>query len=203
VLGGVQSLHTNSMDETLALPSEQAVMVALRTQQIIAEESGVTNTADPLGGSYAIEALTSRIETEAEEYIRQIDAMGGVVRAIELGFPQKEIAEAAYHFQRQLDRGEKVMVGVNKHQTGEEPPMELLRIDPTIEERQVARVRAFKQARDQGRVRERLGAVRAACQDGSNLMPVLIAAVKDGVTLGEVCDVYREEFGVYRDPAWV
>jgi methylmalonyl-CoA mutase N-terminal domain/subunit len=191
------------MDETLALPSEQAVMVALRTQQIIAEESGVTNTADPLGGSYAIEALTSRIETEAEEYIRQIDAMGGVVRAIELGFPQKEIAEAAYHFQRQLDRGEKVMVGVNKHQTGEEPPMDLLRIDPTIEERQAARVRAFKQARDQGRVRERLGAVRAACKDGSNLMPVLIAAVKDGVTLGEVCDVYREEFGVYRDPAWV
>jgi methylmalonyl-CoA mutase N-terminal domain/subunit len=203
VLGGVQSLHTNSMDETLALPSEQAVMVALRTQQIIAEESGVTNTADPLGGSYAIEALTSRIETEAEEYIRQIDAMGGVVRAIELGFPQKEIAEAAYHFQRQLDRGEKVMVGVNKHETGEEAPMELLRIDPTIEERQVARVRAFKQARDQDRVRERLGAVRAACKDGSNLMPVLVAAVKDGVTLGEVCDVYREEFGVYHDPAWV
>jgi methylmalonyl-CoA mutase N-terminal domain/subunit len=203
VLGGVQSLHTNSMDETLALPSEQAVMVALRTQQIIAEESGVTNTADPLGGSYAIEALTSRIETEAEEYIRQIDAMGGVVRAIELGFPQKEIAEAAYHFQRQLDRGEKVMVGVNKHETGEEAPMELLSIDPTIEERQVARVRAFKQARDQDRVRERLGAVRAACKDGSNLMPVLVAAVKDGVTLGEVCDVYREEFGVYHDPAWV
>jgi methylmalonyl-CoA mutase N-terminal domain/subunit len=129
--------------------------------------------------------------------------MGGVVRAIELGFPQKEIAEAAYHFQRQLDRGEKVMVGVNKYQTGEEPPMELLRIDPTIEGRQVARVRAFKQARDQDHVRERLGAVRAACKDGSNLMPVLIAAVKDGVTLGEVCDVYREEFGVYRDPAWV
>jgi methylmalonyl-CoA mutase N-terminal domain/subunit len=203
VLGGVQSLHTNSMDETLALPSEQAVMVALRTQQIIAEESGVTNTADPLGGSYAVEALTTRIENEAEDYIRQIDAMGGIVRAIELGFPQKEIAEAAYHFQRQLDRGEKVMVGVNKYQMGEEPPMELLRIDPAIEERQAARVRAFKQTRDQARARERLGAVRAACKDGTNLMPVLIAAVKDGVTLGEVCDVYREEFGVYRDPAWV
>ncbi len=203
VLGGVQSLHTNSMDETLALPSEQAVMVALRTQQIIAEESGITNTADPLGGSYAVEALTSRIEAEAEEYIRQIDAMGGIVRAIELGFPQKEIAEAAYHFQRQLDRGEKVMVGVNKYQLGDEPPIELLRIDPEIEERQAARVRAFKQSRDQGRARERLAAVRAACRDGSNVMPVLIAAVKDGVTLGEVCDVYREEFGVYRDPAWL
>jgi methylmalonyl-CoA mutase N-terminal domain/subunit len=203
VLGGVQSLHTNSMDETLALPSEQAVMVALRTQQIIAEESGVTNTADPLGGSYAIEALTSRIEADAEDYIRQIDAMGGIVRAIELGFPQKEIAEAAYHFQRQLDRGEKVMVGVNKYQMGDEPTIDILKIDPEIEERQSARVRAFKAARDQSKVRERLAAVRDACRDGSNLMPRLIAAVKDGVTLGEVCDVYREEFGVYRDPAWV
>jgi methylmalonyl-CoA mutase, N-terminal domain len=203
VLGGVQSLHTNSMDETLALPSEQAVMVALRTQQIIAEESGVTNTADPFGGSYAVEALTSRIEAEAEDYIRQIDAMGGIVRAIELGFPQKEIAEAAYHFQRQLDRGEKVMVGVNKYQAGEQPPMDLLHIDPTLEERQASRVRAFKEARDQDRVREHLATVRAACRDGANLMPPLIAAVKDGVTLGEVCDVYRDEFGIYRDPAWI
>jgi methylmalonyl-CoA mutase N-terminal domain/subunit len=203
VLGGVQSLHTNSMDETLALPSEQAVMVALRTQQIIAEESGVTNTVDPLGGSYAVEALTNRIEQEAEAYIRQIDAMGGMVRAIEVGFPQKEIAEAAYKFQQQFDRGEKVMVGVNKYQLDDEPPMELLRIDPALEGRQAARVTAFKQARDQARVRERLAAVRAACRDSSNLMPHLIAAVKDGVTLGEVCDVYRDEFGVYRDPAWL
>jgi methylmalonyl-CoA mutase N-terminal domain/subunit len=203
VLGGVQSLHTNSMDETLALPSEQAVMVALRTQQIIAEESGVTNTADPLGGSYAIEALTSRIEADAEDYIRQIDAMGGIVRAIELGFPQKEIAEAAYHFQRQLDRCDKAMVGVNKYQAGDEPPMDLLRIAPELEERQAARVRAFKHARDQKRAAERLAAVRAACRDGANLMPPLIAAVKDGVTLGEICDVYRDEFGVYHDPAWL
>jgi methylmalonyl-CoA mutase, N-terminal domain len=203
VLGGVQSLHTNSMDETLALPSEQAVMVALRTQQIIAEESGVTNTADPLGGSWAVEALTDRIEREAEDYIRQIDAMGGIIRAIELGFPQKEIAEAAYVFQRQLDRGEKVMVGVNKYRNDDEPSLELLRISHDVEERQAARVRDFKARRDQTRARARLDAVRAACRDGSNLMPLLIAAVKDGVTLGEVCDVYREEFGVYRDPAWV
>ena len=203
VLGGVQSLHTNSLDETLALPSEQAVMVALRTQQIIAEESGVTNTVDPLGGSYAVEALTNRIEDEAREYIRQIDAMGGIVHAIELGFPQKEIAEAAYRFQQQLDRGEKVMVGVNKYPLESEPPLEILRIDPGVEERQTARVRAFKQARNQGKVRERLASVRAACRDGANLMPPLIAAVQDGVTLGEVCDVYREEFGVYRDPAWL
>jgi methylmalonyl-CoA mutase N-terminal domain/subunit len=203
VLGGVQSLHTNSMDETLALPSEQAVMVALRTQQIIAEETGVTNTVDPVGGSYAIEALTNRIEAEASEYIRQIDAMGGIVRAIELGFPQKEIAEAAYRYQQQLDRGEKVMVGVNKYDGAEEPPLEILRIDPGLEERQSARVRAFKQARDQTQARARLAAVRGACRDGQNLMPPLIAAVKDGVTLGEVCDVYREEFGVYHDPAWL
>jgi methylmalonyl-CoA mutase N-terminal domain/subunit len=203
VLGGTQSLHTNSMDETLALPSEQAVMVALRTQQIIAEESGVTNTSDPLGGSYAVEALTDRIEREAAAYIRQIDEMGGIIRAIDLGFPQKEIAEAAYHFQRQFDRGEKVMVGVNKYQHDDEPDMDILRIDPTLEERQTARVRAFKHARDQARVEAGIAAVRAACRGGSNLMPPLIAAVKDGVTLGEVCDVYREEFGVYRDPAWV
>jgi len=203
VLGGVQSLHTNSMDETLALPSEQAVMVALRTQQIIAEESGVTNTVDPLGGSYAIEALTARIEEEAEDYIRRIDEMGGIVRAIELGFPQKEIAEAAYRFQQQLDRGEKVMVGVNKYQSATEGPMEILRIDPGLEERQAARVRAYKVARDQAAAQARLDAVRAGCRDGTNLMPLLMAAVRDGVTLGEICDVYRDEFGVYRDPAWI
>jgi methylmalonyl-CoA mutase, N-terminal domain len=203
VLGGVQSLHTNSMDETLALPSENAVMVALRTQQIIAEESGVTNTVDPLGGSYAIEALTNRIEAEALDYIEQIDRMGGIIRAIEVGFPQKEIAEAAYHFQRQFDRNEKVMVGVNRYQNDDKPSIDILRIHAEVEERQTARVRAFKAARDQDRVTARLAEVREACRDGANLMPRLIAAVKDGVTLGEVCDVYRDEFGVYRDPAWI
>ncbi|MCC6765997.1 MAG: methylmalonyl-CoA mutase, partial [Deltaproteobacteria bacterium] len=203
VLGGVQSLHTNSMDETLALPSEQAVMVALRTQQIIAEESGVTNTVDPLGGSWAIEALTNRIEAEALDYIEQIDRMGGIVRAIELGFPQKEIAEAAYRFQQQLDRGEKVMVGVNRYHVDEKPAIDILRIHHEVEDTQVARVKAFKAARDQQRATARLADVRAACRDGRNLMPLLVEAVKDGVTLGEVCDVYRDEFGVYRDPAWL
>jgi methylmalonyl-CoA mutase N-terminal domain/subunit len=203
VLGGVQSLHTNSMDETLALPSEQAVMVALRTQQIIAEESGVTNTVDPLGGSWAIEALTNRIEAEALDYIEQIDRMGGVVRAIELGFPQKEIAEAAYRFQQQFDRNEKIMVGVNRYQVDEKPSMDLLRIHHDVENKQVTRVKAFKAARDQQRAAGRLADVRAACRDGRNLMPFLIEAVKDGVTLGEICDVYRDEFGVYRDPAWL
>jgi methylmalonyl-CoA mutase N-terminal domain/subunit len=191
------------MDETLALPSEPAVMVALRTQQIVAEESGVTNTVDPLGGSWAIEALTNRIEAEALDYIQQIDRMGGIVRAIELGFPQKEIAEAAYHFQQQLDRGEKVMVGVNRYQVDEKPEIDLLRIHHEVEDKQVARVKAFKAARDQQRVRARLADVRAACRDGRNLMPLLVDAVKDGVTLGEICDVYRDEFGVYRDPAWL
>jgi len=203
VLGGVQSLHTNSMDETLALPSENAVMVALRTQQIIAEESGVTNTVDPLGGSWAIEALTNRVEAEALDYIERIDAMGGIVRAIDLGFPQKEIAEAAYRFQQQLDRKEKVMVGVNRYQTDEKPSIDILRIHAEVEDKQVARVKAFKAKRDAARCTSRLADVRAACKDGRNLMPFLVAAVKDGVTLGEICDVYRDEFGVYRDPAWL
>lgn len=203
VLGGVQSLHTNSMDETLALPSENAVMVALRTQQIIAEESGVTNTVDPLGGSWAIEALTDRIEAEARDYIERIDAMGGIVRAIDLGFPQKEIAEAAYRFQQQLDRKEKVMVGVNRYQTDDKPSIDILRIHADVEDTQVARVKAFKAKRDGARCASRLADVRSACKDGQNLMPLLVAAVKDGVTLGEICDVYRDEFGVYRDPAWL
>ena len=203
VLGGVQSLHTNSMDETLALPSEQAVLVALRTQQIIAEETGVSNVADPLGGSWAVEALTDRMEREASDYIRQIDEMGGMIRAIELGFPQKEIAEASYRYQKQLERGEKVMVGINKHRTAEEPPMELLRLDHDLEPKQVERVRARKRARDQGRVRDALAGVRSAAADGRNLMPPILDAVRVEGTVGEIADVFREVFGEYRDPAWV
>jgi methylmalonyl-CoA mutase N-terminal domain/subunit len=203
VLGGVQSLHTNSMDETLALPSEQAVLVALRTQQIIAEETGVTNVADPLGGSWALEALTDRIEAEALAYIRRIDEHGGMIRAIELGFPQKEIAEASYRYQKQLERGEKVMVGVNKHQVAEEPPLEVLRLDPELERRQVERVRARKKARPQGRARDALAAVRQAALGTTNLMPPLLDAVRVECTVGEIADVFRDVFGEYRDPAWV
>jgi methylmalonyl-CoA mutase N-terminal domain/subunit len=203
VLGGVQSLHTNSLDETLALPSEQAVMVALRTQQILAEESGVTNVIDPLGGSWAVEALTERMEREARAYIDRIDEMGGMLRAIELGFPQKEIADAAYLYQQQLDRGEKVVVGVNRYQMPEERPPELLRIPLDVETRQVERVRRFKAARDVRAVREARARVREAAVSGANLMPPLIDAVKAGVTVGEICDVYREVFGEYRDPGWV
>ncbi|MFQ5667096.1 MAG: methylmalonyl-CoA mutase [Candidatus Binatia bacterium] len=203
VLGGTQSLHTNSMDETLALPSEQAVLVALRTQQIIAEETGVTNTVDPLGGSYAIEALTDRLEREARAYIDRIDELGGIVRAIELGYPQKEIGEASYHYQQQLDRGEKVVVGVNRHLLEAEPPIEVLRINPDVEGRQARRVRERKRTRNCTAVREALASVEEAATDGKNLMPPIIAAVQQECTVGEIADVFRSVFGVYRDPAWL
>jgi methylmalonyl-CoA mutase N-terminal domain/subunit len=203
VMGGVQSLHTNSLDETLALPSEQAAMVALRTQQIIADESGVTNVVDPLGGSWAIEALTDRMEREALAYIRRIDELGGMLRAIEVGFPQKEIADAAYVYQQQLDRGEKIMVGMNRYQTPGEPPPELLRVPLEVETRQAERVRRFKERRDGPAAGAARARVREAAASGANLMPPLIAAVKAGCTVGELSDVYREVFGEYRDPGWV
>jgi methylmalonyl-CoA mutase N-terminal domain/subunit len=203
VLGGTQSLHTNSLDETLALPSEQAVLVALRTQQIIADETGVTNFVDPLGGSYAVEALTDRLEKEAFAYIHRIDELGGIIKAIELGYPQQEIAEAAYRYQQQLDRGEKIMVGANKYQTAEGPPLELLRIGADVERKQTPRVRERKQARDTKAVRAALEQVRRAAGDDSNLMPPIIEAVKQECTVGEISDVFRDVFGVYRDPAWL
>lgn len=203
VLGGVQSLHTNSMDETLALPTEQTVMVALRTQQIIAEESGVTSIIDPLGGSCAVEALTNRMEEEAFAYIRRIDELGGIIRAIELGYPQKEIADAAFRYQQQLDAGEKVIVGVNKYQVPEERPIEILKVDPEVERRQVERVRKIKRERNQAAAGEKLARVREAACSGENLMPPIIDAVKSYCTVGEISDVFREVFGVYRDPAWL
>jgi len=201
--GGTQSLHTNGYDEALALPTERAAKIALRTQQIIAEESGVTNTVDPLGGSWAIEALTNRIETEALDYIEQIDRMGGIVRAIELGFPQKEIADAAYVYQQQLDQHVKSMVGVNCYQVPEERPTGLLRVPLEVETRQADRVRRVKRERNGTAAREALARVRAAAESGENLMPVLIPAVKAMCTVGEISDVYRQAFGEYRDPAWL
>ena len=204
VLGGTQSLHTNSMDETLALPTEQAVMVALRTQQIIAEESGVTNTIDPLGGSWAIEALTDRIEQEALAYIERIDELGGIINAISTGYPQKEIADSAYRYQQQLDAGEKIIVGVNKYQVPpEERSLDILRIEPEVKRSQIERVKKLKAERNQATVTEHLGRVHAAARNGTNLMPPLIEAVKASCTLGEISDVYRDVFGVYRDPAWL
>ena len=201
VLGGVQSLHTNSFDETLALPTEESVMVALRTQQIIAEESGIANTVDPLGGSYAVEALTDAIEKAAEVYIAEIDRRGGMVKAIEQGYPQLEIAEAAYRDQQRFDRGEQVIVGLNKYTVPEERPVDILRIPIELEPRQIDRVRRFKQGRDRVRVREALERVRAAAQTDENLMPPLVSAVQVGCTVGEISDVYRTVFGEYRDPA--
>jgi methylmalonyl-CoA mutase, N-terminal domain len=203
ILGGVQSLHTNSLDETLALPSEQAVMVAMRTQQILAEESGVTNVVDPLGGSWAVEALTDRMEHEARQYIDRIDQLGGMVRAIEAGYPQREIAEAAYVYQQQIERGEKTVVGVNRYQVPEERPPELLRVPLEVETRQVDRVRRVKRERGAAAAREALARVRGAAEGGENLMPALVAAVKALCTVGEISDVYREVFGTYRDPAWL
>ncbi|HSY79488.1 MAG TPA: methylmalonyl-CoA mutase family protein [Verrucomicrobiae bacterium] len=203
VLGGIQSLHTNSMDETLALPTEQAVMVALRTQQVIAEETGVTNTIDPFGGSYAVEALTDRMEREANEYIRRIDEMGGMVKAIETGYPQREIAEAAFHFQRQLEQGIKIVVGVNKYSIPEEIPIATLKIDPEIEERQIQRVRKVKRERNSVAVKEALARVSEACRSGENLMEPICEAVRRDATVGEVSDIFRAEFGVYTDPGWI
>jgi methylmalonyl-CoA mutase, N-terminal domain len=203
VMGGVQSLHTNSMDETLALPTEQAVMVALRTQQIIAEETGVTNTIDPMGGSYAVEALTDRMEREAFDYIRRIDEMGGMIKAVETGYPQREIAEAAFHYQRQLEKDVKIVVGVNKYSIPEEIPIETLRIDAAIEEKQVQRVRKMKRDRDSGAHKSALRRVAEACRSGENLMDPICEAVRRDATVGEISDIFRTEFGVYTDPGWL
>jgi methylmalonyl-CoA mutase N-terminal domain/subunit len=200
VLGGVQSLHTNSMDETLSLPTEDAVRVALRTQQIIAEESGVTNVIDPLGGSYYIERLTTEIENEALAYIHQIDALGGMLKAVEIGFPQKEIAEAAYQFQLDIDAREQTIVGVNKYQEGGEQEIPTLKIDHSVEKEQIERVKAFKARRDPIKHSQSLKNIDAACRENRNVVPILIDAVADGVTLGEVSDIYRDVFGVYTDP---
>jgi methylmalonyl-CoA mutase, N-terminal domain len=203
VMGGVQSLHTNSMDETLALPTEAAVMVALRTQQIIAEETGVTNTIDPLGGSYAVEALTDRMESEAMDYIRRIDELGGMLHAIEIGYPQREIAEAAFNYQRQLEQGVKTVVGVNKYQVPEEIPIPMLKIDHELEERQIQRVRKMKRERNSVAVKEALALVVEACRSGENLMEPICEAVRRETTVGEISDVFRSEFGVYKDPGWI
>jgi len=200
VLGGAQSLHTNSYDETWALPTEEAVTVALRTQQIIAEESGVPLTIDPLGGSYYLEALTDQMEEAAWAYIRRIDELGGIIRAIDQGYPQREIADTAYRHQLMEDRGEKTVVGVNKYVMANEKPIQYLRIDEAVELEQIEKVKRLKASRDQSKVERRLKQVAEAGRNGQNLMPVLIDAVKDYVSLGEISDVYREVFGLYREP---
>ncbi|HCJ10138.1 MAG TPA: methylmalonyl-CoA mutase, partial [Clostridiales bacterium] len=201
VLGGTQSLHTNSMDEAMALPTEKAVKIALRTQQILAEETGVANTIDPLAGSYFVESLTNRMEEEAQAYFDRIEALGGVIRAIEKGFFQREIADAAYRFQRQVQSGELSVVGVNCYVESEPGRIELLKIPPEVEERQLERLREVKARRDPGRVREALEAVRERARSKENMMPVFLEAVKAYATLGEIIGVLREEFGEYQEPA--
>jgi methylmalonyl-CoA mutase, N-terminal domain len=202
VLGGTQSLHTNSMDETLALPSEKAVKIALRTQQIIAHETGVANTIDPLGGSYFVEALTDRMEREAEAYFEKIDALGGVIPAIEAGFFQREIADAAYHYQMQLDSKEKIIVGVNEYvEENEQIEIPILQISPDVEVKQRKRLAEVRAGRDQQAVTESLEILRRAAQDGGNLFPPLIACTKRYVTLGEMCSALAEVFGIYEEPA--
>ncbi|MEW6032215.1 MAG: methylmalonyl-CoA mutase family protein [Bacillota bacterium] len=201
VLGGTQSLHTNSMDEAMALPSAHAVKIALRTQQILAEETGVANTVDPLAGSYFVEALTNDMEREAQAYFERIEALGGVIPAIEKSFFQREIADAAYRFQRQVQSGEVSVVGVNRYVEKETGRIELLKISPEVERRQIERLREVKARRDHGRVRDALQAVRDQARGRGNMMPVFLEAVKAYATLGEIMGVLREEFGEYREPA--
>jgi methylmalonyl-CoA mutase N-terminal domain/subunit len=200
VLGGTQSLHTNALDEVLALPTEQAASIALRTQQIIAEESGVANTIDPLGGSFLVERLTKDMEEEAFEYIGKIDGMGGMVAAIEKNYPQKEIADSAYRYQKRMEGGEKTVVGVNKYITVEELPVETLEIQAELQEKQIQWTNQVKNRRDNKRVKAALEKLGEAAQRDDNLMYYIIDAVREYATLQEICDVFRGVLGVYRDP---
>jgi methylmalonyl-CoA mutase N-terminal domain/subunit len=199
VLGGSQSLHTNSLDETYALPSEEAVTIALRTQQIIAHESGVINCIDPLGGSYFVEELTGEMEKDAWEYIRKIDDMGGMVKAIELGFPQKEIADSAYSYQKAVEKKEKIIVGVNAYEMKHEP-IPFLKIDETAAKQHLARLRDVKKTRNNARVKEKLLELKKAASDKRNLMPYILSCVKTYATLGEIMDSLREVYGEYQEP---
>ena len=199
VLGGTQSLHTNSYDEAYALPSQQAVTVALRTQQLIAHESGVADTVDPLGGAYYIEYLTDQIEEKAQKYIEQIDKQGGAVAAIEKGFMQREITESAYKHQKEVEAKKRVIVGVNDFKTEDEVPIKLLRVDPKAERQLIEHLARLKEQRDNGKVSEALGNLRRAAEDEkTNLIPLMLTAVKEYVTLGEICNTLREVFGEYK-----
>jgi len=203
VLGGTQSLHTNSMDETLALPTEKAVTVALRTQQIIREESGAANTIDPLAGSYYLEWLTDRMEEKAMEYIAKIDDMGGMISAIENGFPQKEIAESAYRYQCETDALERTIVGVNRYRIEEKSDMAVLKIDERTENRHIANLQEVRRKRNNKTAQENLKNLSRAAKGRDNLMPFILECVRSYCTIGETCDTLREVFGTYRDPAWV
>jgi methylmalonyl-CoA mutase, N-terminal domain len=200
VLGGTQSMHTNSWDEALALPTEDAVRIALRTQQVIAHETGVVNTIDPLGGSYYVEHLTSELERQAYDYFDRIERLGGVVEAIKANFFQAEIAEAAFRYQREVETGERIVVGVNRYQSEAEPEVEIHRSDPALERAQVARVQGLRARRDSAAVESTLAALRAAAAaEGENLMHPIVAAARAYVTMGEMCDAFREVWGTWRE----
>ena len=199
VLGGTQSLHTNSLDETFALPTEEAVTIALRTQQIIAEESGVTNTIDPLAGSYFVEWMTDRVEEEAMGYIQKIDDFGGMVEAVERGYPQREIAASAYRLQRQVESGEKTVVGVNIYEQDEQPDIPTLRVDESIQKEQIESLAKVKAERDDTRVSGALAAIADACRGDRNVMPSIIDAAKAYCTEQEICDVFRDVYGQHQD----
>lgn len=199
VLGGTQSLHTNSRDEALALPSEEAVTVALRTQQIIAHESGVANTIDPLGGSYYVEKLTDELEAEAADYIEKVEALGGVIPAIEQGWIQRQIEEAAYRFGQEVERGERIIVGVNKFTSEAETPIELLKIDENVEKDQIRKLKEVKESRDNALVKQHLKAIADAARGTDNLMPFILDAVRAYASIGEICDSLRSVFGEYQE----
>ncbi|MFQ5797941.1 MAG: methylmalonyl-CoA mutase, partial [Bacteroidota bacterium] len=201
VLGGTQSLHTNAMDETLALPTDKSAKIALRTQQILAHEIGVSNTIDPLGGSYFVEALTSKMEEEAEKYFDRIDSLGGVIPAIEAGFFQREIADAAYRYQQELDRKEKIIVGVNEYVEDQQPEIPILTILPEVEEKQKHRIAEVRASRNMSEVERALAELQQAAKDDSNIMPKLLACTRAYATLGEMCGTLQEVFGVYEEPA--
>jgi methylmalonyl-CoA mutase N-terminal domain/subunit len=199
VLGGTQSLHTNSYDEALALPTEEAVRIALRTQQIIAEETGVANTIDPLGGAYFVEALTDQLEEQAYAYFRKIDELGGMVEAVKRGFPQREIADAAFELQTEIDAGRRTVVGVNRYTEGDGQATEILRIDPALERKQIARVQAVRADRDEAVVTASLAAIREAGAGRDNLMPLLVDAARAHVSEGEIVQTLQQVWGDYRE----
>jgi len=202
-LGGGQSLHTNSYDEALCLPTQQAVTVALRPQQIVAEESGATDTIAPLAGSYYVEAMTDKIEAEIDDYIKKIDAMGGTLVAIEQGYIQKEIQNSAYRFQKEIESGERVYVGINKYTMEEPPPTGLLKVDMSVGDEKAAELKKFRASRDQAKWKAALDKLREVSKTNENVMPAVIEAVKAKATVGEICNVWRDVFGEYRPKEFV
>jgi methylmalonyl-CoA mutase N-terminal domain/subunit len=201
VLGGTQSLHTNSMDEALALPSEKAARIALRTQQIVAEESGVTNTVDPLGGSYYIEWLTDKMEEETYKYFDRVEKLGGVIPAVEKGFFQREIAEAAYKYQKEIDKKRRIIVGVNEYKMDEPVEIPILKMDEKGEERQINRLKKLRKNRNNQKFERNQSRLRKAAEGDENLMPYILDCVHSYATLGETCQVLRDVFGEYVEPA--